>query len=98
MEKIEEKIIILSLILVILIISFLIVVSAMTESSAKVESNYTWTKAVCDTSNFCQDYLIECKDSHIMSMSPITGSAIKFSDNWHDPRPKEMITKTCEIN
>jgi hypothetical protein len=98
MEKTSIRIFIIILILVAWIISFLVIISAANEPQTKVESNYTWTKAVCDNSNFCQDYLIECKNKHTISMSPITGSAVKFSSEWHEKRPREMITKTCEIN
>jgi predicted ester cyclase len=95
MEKTTVKILIMGLILGVLIISLILVVSAKKEKSAELGNNYTWTKAVCDSSNFCQDYIIECKNKNMISMIPITGSATRFSDNWHDPRSQERINELC---
>jgi hypothetical protein len=94
MEKTALKNIGMILVLIVLITSLIIVVSAINETS-QAEDNYTWTKALCDSSNFCQDYIISCKNKSIVSMSPITGAAVKFSSDWHDPRDEEMINKTC---
>jgi hypothetical protein len=73
----------------------ILLVSAVNENSIIVGTNYTWTKAVCNSSNLCQDYVIECKNKSIVSMVPITGAVVKFSDNWHDSRDKETISKMC---
>ena len=53
------------------------------------------TKAICNSENYCQDYEIFCKNQEIISISPITGAAIQFSENWEDPRDEEIIDKFC---
>ena len=57
---------------------------------------HAWTKAICDKDNFCQDYFIECQDQEPLRISPITGAAIQFQNNWQDPRALEQKERLCE--
>lgn len=57
--------------------------------------NRTWTKAICNTENFCQDYEISCKDENFVKMVPITGAAVQFSESWKDPRDEETRKELC---
>ena len=54
-----------------------------------VSDFYTYTKAICNESNFCQDYVITCEENMTLEIRSITGSAVQFSENWEDPRQKE---------
>lgn len=49
---------------------------------------YSHTKAVCNETNFCQDYEITCKNKEVMSIKPITGAVIQHTEDWKDPRNK----------
>jgi len=95
MKETTLKIFVMSLVLIVLTLSLILVVSAINETSSEIGTNYTWTKAVCNSSNLCQDYLIECKNKSVVSMNPITGAAVKFPDDWHDSRNQETINKIC---
>ena len=79
--------IIISIFFILIIVIFLI---------NPIKDYSTHTKAICDKSNFCQDYLITCENKKIMEMIPITGAAIQFSENWQDIRNKEIIENFCE--
>lgn len=57
-------------------------------------NSYSYTKAVCNNSNYCEDYEIACKGNDLVSFTP-TGAAIQFSNDWKDPRDKESIEKLC---
>ena len=59
-------------------------------------SLYSYTKAICNETNYCQDYEIACKNGEVISKSPITGAAVQFSTNWKDPRDNEAIEKLCD--
>ena len=59
-----------------------------------VKNYYTYTKAVCDDTNYCEDYEIICENDEVASISP-TGSVVQFSDDWKDPRSKEDIERIC---
>lgn len=88
-----RKIAILSGILILGLIASL----ALLNSNIKNNDTYTnsWTKAICDENNYCQDYEIFCKGKELVSISPITGAAIQFSEHWEDPRGEETRDKIC---
>ena len=59
-----------------------------------IQNYYTYTKAVCNETNYCEDYEITCQDDEVVSMNP-TGAAIQFSNDWEDPRNEEIIERIC---
>jgi len=63
-------------------------------TGAAVKKHYSFTKAICDENNYCQDYEIVCENGELISISP-TGRAVQFSENWQDPRDKETINSLC---
>tara|TARA_Y100000034_G_scaffold76581_1_gene92022 strand:- start:595 stop:879 length:285 start_codon:yes stop_codon:yes gene_type:complete len=64
-------------------------------SGAIISNKYSYTKAICDKSNYCQDNVIVCEDNKTISINPITGAAVQHLPNWQDPRDKETIEKLC---
>ncbi|MEX0932932.1 MAG: hypothetical protein WDZ77_02435 [Candidatus Pacearchaeota archaeon] len=57
--------------------------------------NYnTYTKAICDSKNYCEDFIILCKDGKIDRVLS-TGSSIQNSLEWEDSRSQERINKIC---
>jgi hypothetical protein len=85
-----------SVIIVILIIAILIFFIYDKTITGKItETNYSYTKAICNSTNFCQDYEITCENSKIKEVKPITGAIIQNSDDWKDPRNNETINKLC---
>jgi len=91
-----RKIVILSGILILGLIASLALLNSNIKNN-DLEATYTnsWTKAICDENNYCQDYEIFCKGKELVSISPITGAAIQFSENWEDPRDEEKRNKVC---
>ena len=88
----------LAIILVILALFFTLkYVSAGGENYLKFPETQThsFTKAVCNESNLCQDYYFECNQSEMVSISPITGAIVQFDKNWQDPRSEELKNKVC---
>ena len=57
--------------------------------------SYTFTKAICNGTKFCQDYEVKCKGNKTISVSPIAGAAVQYYEYWEDPRDKETINKLC---
>ena len=93
-----NKSLIFILLTIILVISIIILTQkAQAEETKNIQkTNYhSYTKAICNISNFCQDNLIECQDKEIKSISPITGAFVQFDKNWQDPRTQEEIEKEC---
>ena len=60
---------------------------------SKILQEYTYTKAICNKTNFCQDYEIKCRDKTLISSSPITGAVIQHNSDWKDPRENKEL---CE--
>ena len=58
-------------------------------------SEYTYTKAICNEKNYCEDNEIKCRGNEIISVTPITGAAVQFSENWEDPRDSKINEKLC---
>ena len=51
-----------------------------------VSDFYTYTKAICNESNFCQDYVIKCEGNKTIETSLISGAAVQQFPNWTDLR------------
>ncbi len=94
MNKKTRTIFALEIILIVLTLLTIFSSSLIKASDSDAEINRTWTKAICDSDNYCQDYEIRCYDNNFISMNP-TGAIIHFSDNWKDPRTQEMVEKLC---
>jgi len=76
-----------------------IITGEVTKESEKLPNElnkHSFTKAICDDKNFCQDYEIKCEGDTVRSISPITGAAVQFDESWTDPRTQEQIDKLCE--
>jgi hypothetical protein len=59
-----------------------------------VKDSYTYTKAVCNNTNNCEDYEVICEGDEMIGFIP-TGAVVQFSDEWKDPRSKEEIEREC---
>jgi|TARA_Y100000310_G_scaffold335898_1_gene419075 hypothetical protein len=57
-------------------------------------SEYSYTKAVCNSTNYCEDYEIVCDGKEVISMT-FTGFSIQNPSDWVDPRSKEIVENTC---
>ena len=60
-----------------------------------IEQKYSFTRAICNETNYCQDYYISCKDTTITHIAPITGAAVQFSENWVDNRSEKSVSELC---
>jgi len=78
-----KKILIILMILIILITGIILIEATLEQSP---RNYYTYTKAICDEKNFCQDYLITCENKTVKSFIPITGASVQFPENWKDTR------------
>ncbi len=91
-----KKYIILGLALLLILAGVLTIISSSSGNYiTSFQYTHSHTKAICTEDNFCQDYEIFCENQDIMGMSPITGAAVQFSENWEDPRSVEMRKKLC---
>ena len=68
----------------------------MTTGDAICTTEYSFTKAICNDTNFCQDYEITCSGQDLVAMEPLTGAVVQYPEDWNDPRTNEEIYKTCD--
>src|SRR3989344_3330757 len=59
-----------------------------------LSNTHSYTKAICNSENFCQDYEIFCKNDEPINIK-FTGAAVQFPDNWQDQRNQEKIDGFC---
>ena len=85
MKKTMKILVIISVALIIFL-SFSIYRQTITGQA--VGDYYTYTKAICNESNYCQDYEIVCEGNEIIKTNPITGASVQNPENWQDPRPE----------
>lgn len=92
-----KKQVVFVLILTIILTVFLSLIPLFTAQSNHVNMLFTHshTKAFCNENNLCQDYEIVCNNKQVVSISPITGAFVQFSDTWKDARDEEMKNKIC---
>ncbi|MFH1585774.1 MAG: hypothetical protein ABIB79_03335 [archaeon] len=82
------------ILLLFLLIGNLLFLYSLYKNDEPLDDHYTYTKAVCNDTNLCQDYKLVCKNGTLVEMSPI-GEKVQFSPKWKDPRDIEQINKTC---
>lgn len=93
----ERKIIV--ILSVLLIVLFGLIISTMSNAlvlTGSVIANpyYSYTTAICDRDNFCEDYLVECRGNEIISFRG-TGYAVQFPKDWKDLRDSKTKEVTC---
>ncbi|MFC1682516.1 hypothetical protein ACFL0X_02780, partial [Nanoarchaeota archaeon] len=67
-----------------------------TITGGTVSNRYSYTKAICNDSNYCSDHLIVCENDKLVSMDTITGASIQFSEDWKDSRVSGKYFWFCE--
>jgi len=55
---------------------------------------YSYTKAICNENNYCEDYEVVCGKNKMLGLNP-TSFAVQFSSDWKDPRNKEDVKIKC---
>lgn len=86
--------------IILIIIFALIVILAIssvqfTGKAIDKSEHYSYTKAICNKTNYCQDYEIACNGTKIDKIIPIAGAVVQNPETWQDPRDKETINKLC---
>ena len=98
MKKSTIILIILIIIISIIVISitpFLNLIPLTGKAAESVDKTRTYTKAICNESNFCQDNIIACDGNKTISITPITGAVVQHPENWEDPRDEKTKEKLC---
>ncbi len=85
MKKLLNKTLILILILA-LILTLILIIPQINFTGNSILNRYSYTKAICDKTGYCEDYYIECEGKDPIKITS-TGFSIQKSPN------KEIIKK-----
>lgn len=91
----KKIIIIISVLLILFGAIFLLLSRDQNISGAVISNKYSYTKAICNETNYCQDYEIICEENKTISIRPMTGAFIQHPKSWKDPRLEEEKNKLC---
>jgi len=95
----KRIILIISLIVLIIITSLFLSNKIFTGSVIKEDSSekevYTYTKAICNETNYCEDNEVKCEGNKTVSVTPITGAVVQFHPDWEDPRDEGKRERLC---
>ncbi len=95
-----KKILFLCILILILVLGFFLIKPlftgkvSFTNPSVQDTYEYSYTRAICNETNFCQDYEIKCRKNETLSLTPITGAVVQHSMDWKDPRDEEQFCKS----
>ena len=89
-----KSIIIILILLIIFILGLLFFnnpVTGKTIDSTEFKDYHTFTKAICNSSNYCQDHEIVCNGDKLLEVKPIVGAVIQNPQDWQDSRINSEI-------
>lgn len=78
-----KKIVILAMLLLLILAAL---ITFLLASSEDYLDYYSHTKAICNETNYCQDYQISCDEKRAIMITPITGAVSQYDSDWKDPR------------
>jgi len=94
MKRSLQMSILLFLVLILILVIFLTIRPRITGNST-FDLTHSFTKAICDEDNFCEDYEIECQGNILTKITP-TGFTLQQSKDWEDIRTPEEIERFCD--
>jgi hypothetical protein len=102
MEKNKGILITAVIILLIFVIELNFILIYRISITGRITENnnlYSYTKAICNEENFCEDYVISCNGKRAVLIAP-TGYNICNPEYWKDPRPEDQrnLENLCEVS
>ncbi len=76
---------------IILILALAVLIFSLSKLPENKEDKYSYTKAICNQTNYCQDFEIKCRGEKLIKTTPITGAVVQFSRTWKDSREKKEL-------
>ena len=94
----KKTVVLLAILLIILAVAISFLTANLTTKEFETKGvleTHSHTKAICDETNYCQDYVISCHEDVVLKMNPITGAAIQLDSDWQDPRNEQTRNSFC---
>lgn len=90
----KQLILILAIILLLILAGIFLFFSENFTGKTIATDRYSYTKAICNETNYCEDYEITCENNEIMELVP-TGFAVQQREDWNDPRGENFSESLC---
>ncbi|MEK6760695.1 MAG: hypothetical protein AABX93_02105 [Nanoarchaeota archaeon] len=90
----NKKLVMMFLSFLVIALSVLLISIFLLLGMDEFQPSRSYTKAICNENNLCEDYEIHCKGNSLVELSP-TGFAVQFPKNQIDEMEKETIQKLC---
>lgn len=81
-----RKLILVIILFILFIATFLFIYFSDLTGNVIRDESYTYTRAICNETNFCQDKEITCRNGEVAGITSISGAVIQHSEDWEDPR------------
>jgi hypothetical protein len=94
MKKVNFLVLVLGLVISLILLVTPLLTAKSNYVIASVPFTHSFTKAICSSKNFCEDYEVYCSNQEVLSIKA-TGYAMQFSESWQDPRDEETIKNSC---
>ncbi len=91
-----KKIVISIALFIIIFVGISLISSLLLGDKEAQEFTTSYTEAICNETNYCQDYEVYCREEEFVKMSPLTGAVVQHSEDWKDPRDKKTIEELCQ--
>ena len=82
------------LLLCLISLALILIFPLQITSKPTSQETYSFTKAICNEDNYCEDYEIACDQNQVKRFTP-TGMATQNVNSWKDPRTPEQIERLC---
>lgn len=93
--KIRDMIIFFAFLILAVIILVMYLNLASKKFTGEVVSVSSYTKAICNETNYCQDYIITCNGNYVENIRLVTGAAVQHPPEWKDPREENTEINWC---
>ena len=94
MEKKTAILMVILAIILVLTALFFIIFGQENVTGEVISSGYSYTKAICNESNYCEDYEVVCEVGILKSLTP-TGYVAQLSEDWVDERDDKNFDRLC---
>ena len=89
--KFKKFLVLILIMFLVLALLFVILNKPLFTGESIKENKYSYTTALCNESNYCQDYQVTCVDNNAIEISPVTGAAIQKQEDWIDFRESKDL-------
>jgi len=92
----KKTTILLTIVIILVVVGIFISLNNIlfTGQTIKTQRSHSSTIAICNETNYCEDYEVECEGEKTVK-TVATGLAIQHEEKWTDPRGEQNLETVC---